>query len=44
MAFSHLHLHTTYSICDSILLLDPLFDKLKRIGQKAVALTDHGNL
>lgn len=44
MAFTHLHLHTHYSICDSIVQLDPLFEKLKEYGHKAVAMTDHGNL
>jgi DNA polymerase-3 subunit alpha len=44
MSFTHLHLHTTYSIGDSITQIDPLFDKIKRINQNAVAITDHGNM
>jgi len=44
LAFTHLHLHTNYSICDSIVQLDPLFDRLKQFGHTAVAMTDHGNL
>jgi len=44
MAFSHLHLHTTYSIGDSITQINPLFNKIKNINQNSVALTDHGNM
>jgi DNA polymerase-3 subunit alpha len=44
MSFSHLHLHTTYSIGDSITQIGPLFNKIKNINQTAVALTDHGNM
>lgn len=44
MSFVHLHLHTTYSICDGITQVGPLFKKAKASGQTAVALTDHGNM
>lgn len=44
MSFVHLHLHTTYSIGDSITQISPLFNKVKSINQNAVALTDHGNM
>lgn len=44
MAFVHLHLHTTYSICDAITQVGPIVKKAKEYGQNAVAMTDHGNM
>ena len=42
--FVHLHLHTEYSILDGATRVDKLFSRAKEIGQKAVAITDHGNM
>jgi DNA polymerase III subunit alpha len=42
--FVHLHVHTAYSLLDGAIKLDELFQKAERDGQKAVAITDHGNL
>jgi len=42
--FVHLHLHTLYSLLDSSIRHDPLFQKTKEFGMNAVAMTDHGNL
>ncbi len=42
--FIHLHLHTLYSLLDSSIRHDPLFQKTKEFGMNAVAMTDHGNL
>ncbi len=42
--FTHLHLHTDYSLLDSVIQLYPLFDKLTAQGFKACAITDHGNM
>ena len=42
--FTHLHLHTTYSLLDGAIRLDDLFPKILEHGQKQVAMTDHGNL
>ncbi len=42
--FVHLHLHTLYSLLDSSIRHDPLFQKTKEFGMSAVAMTDHGNL
>ena len=40
--FVHLHVHTEYSLLDGACRIDRLMDHLKSIGQKAVAITDHG--
>lgn len=42
--FTHLHLHTTYSLLDGQCQLKPLVKKAKSLGMKALAVTDHGNL
>ncbi len=43
-AFTHLHLHSVYSLLDGACKIDELIDYVKSLGQKAVAVTDHGNL
>lgn len=40
--FTHLHLHTEYSLLDGACRIDRLFDRVKELGQTAVAITDHG--
>jgi len=42
--FVHLHVHTAYSLLDSILRLSDLFRKAKEYKMPAIAMTDHGNL
>lgn len=42
--FVHLHLHSQYSILDGAIRFEELFPALERMGMKAVALTDHGNM
>lgn len=42
--FVHLHLHSEFSLLDGLCRFTPLLDKVASFGQKAVALTDHGNL
>ena len=42
MSFVHLHLHTEYSLLDGACRIDGLMDRVKEIGQSAVAITDHG--
>ena len=42
--FTHLHLHTQYSILDGASNISELIDKVKNSGMKAVAITDHGNM
>lgn len=39
-----LHNHTTFSIMDSLIKPIELFERTKILGQKAVAVTDHGTL
>lgn len=40
--FAHLHLHTQYSMLDGAIKIKELVAKAKELGQKAVAVTDHG--
>ena len=42
--FTHLHLHTQYSLLDVAIKHNPLFERMKSLGMGAVAMTDHGNL
>ena len=42
--FTHLHLHTDYSLLDGACDVEKLVDRVANIGQKAVAMTDHGNI
>src|SRR5690625_3869198 len=42
--FVHLHVHTEYSMLDGAARLDDLFEEVKRVGQNAIAMTDHGYL
>ena len=40
--FTHLHLHTEYSLLDGACRLDRLIDKAVDLGQTSIAITDHG--
>ncbi|MGI6680463.1 MAG: DNA polymerase III subunit alpha [Bdellovibrionota bacterium] len=42
--FVHLHVHTHYSLLDGAIKLDDLLRKAESFNQKAVAMTDHGNM
>ncbi|MBL7215593.1 MAG: DNA polymerase III subunit alpha [Phycisphaerae bacterium] len=42
--FTHLHLHTQYSLLDGAIPAGKLFDRCKELGMDSVAITDHGNL
>ncbi len=42
--FTHLHLHTEYSLLDGACDVKKLIDRVASIGQKSVAMTDHGNI
>src|SRR6201996_1521241 len=42
--FTHLHLHTDYSLLDGACDVEKLVAHVGSIGQKAVAITDHGNI
>lgn len=40
--FTHLHLHTEYSLLDGMTRIDKLMDRCKELGMDSVAITDHG--
>ncbi len=42
--FTHLHLHTQYSLLDGAIRVKDLFPSLKQRGMDTVAITDHGNM
>ncbi len=42
--FSHLHVHTQYSLLDGAADISGLFKKAQADNMKAVAITDHGNM
>lgn len=42
--FVHLHAHSEYSLLDGITRVDSIPGQIKNLGQKAVALTDHGTV
>ena len=42
MGFTHLHLHTEYSLLDGCCRINKLIDSVANKGQSAVAITDHG--
>ncbi len=42
--FSHLHVHTQFSLLDGAAAIPALFKKAAADGQPAMAITDHGNM
>lgn len=44
MDFTHLHLHTEYSLLDGANKIKELAARLKELGFKSCAITDHGNM
>jgi DNA polymerase III subunit alpha len=42
--YTHLHVHTQYSILDGAAQIEPLLQKVADDGMKAIAITDHGNM
>jgi DNA polymerase III subunit alpha len=42
--FSHLHVHTQYSLLDGAASIDSLYKKAMRDNMPALAITDHGNM
>jgi DNA polymerase III subunit alpha len=42
--FTHLHVHSHYSLLDGLPKIDLLLDYVKEQGMDSVALTDHGNI
>jgi len=42
--FTHLHVHSHYSLLDGLAKIDDLINRAKELGMDSLALTDHGNL
>jgi len=42
MSFVHLHVHTEYSLLDGACRISGMMDRVKELGQNAIAITDHG--
>ncbi len=42
MSFTHLHVHTEYSLLDGACRIGQLLDYAKKLGQTSLAITDHG--
>lgn len=44
MSFTHLHLHTEYSLLDGANKIKSLAGRIRELGMHSVAITDHGNM
>ena len=44
MDFTHLHIHTHYSLLDGMTKIPDLLSRVKELGMDSVAITDHGNM
>lgn len=44
MSFTHLHVHSHYSLLDGLSKVEEIVDKCIASGMNSVALTDHGNM
>ena len=42
MSFVHLHVHSEFSLLDGACRINGMMDRVKELGQTAIALTDHG--
>ena len=42
MGFVHLHVHSEYSLLDGACRIGSMMDRVKELGQSAIAITDHG--
>ncbi|EKE11793.1 MAG: hypothetical protein ACD_15C00026G0012 [uncultured bacterium] len=42
--FTHLHVHTHYSLLDGLAKVDAILDHAKELGMDSLAITDHGAL
>ena len=42
--FAHLHVHSEYSLLDGACRIKDMINKVKELGQSAVAITDHGSM
>ncbi|MHA7131674.1 DNA polymerase III subunit alpha [Algoriphagus namhaensis] len=44
LPFSHLHVHTQYSVLQATSEIPALINRAKELGMPAIAMTDHGNM
>ena len=44
MAFTHLHVHTEYSLLDGMSRIKQVVSRAKELGMTSLAITDHGNM
>lgn len=44
MKFTHLHVHSHYSLLDGLPKIDDLLDRALELGMDSLAITDHGSL
>lgn len=44
MSFTHLHVHTEYSLLDGAARISELVERVKELNMDSVAITDHGNM
>ncbi len=44
MSFTHLHVHTKYSLLDGSCKIEELVARAKELGMEHLAITDHGNM
>ncbi|MGN0712208.1 MAG: PHP domain-containing protein, partial [Anaerovoracaceae bacterium] len=42
MAFTHLHVHTEYSLLDGAARIQDVVRRAKELGMNSLAITDHG--
>ena len=42
--FTHLHLHTEFSLLDGACRIDELLDEAVKLKMPALAVTEHGNM
>lgn len=42
MSFTHLHVHTQYSLLDGSSKIKDIIDQAKELGMDSLAITDHG--
>jgi DNA polymerase-3 subunit alpha len=42
--FTHLHLHSQYSLLDGAIAFDKLLKRCKKLKMDTIAVTDHGNM
>lgn len=42
--FTHLHVHTSYSLLDGSARINELMDQVDKLGMDSIAITDHGSM